>query len=149
VATLRISPVENRPLKDALAELVEESKASGISTEFKITGKTKPVESKSALALYRVVQEGLTNIRKHAGASHVDVELDFSHADNIRLMLRDDGAGAADTSGGFGLIGLRERVQLLMGILLSKPNLVMDFKLKLFCLAGRKQHHERTCPSGG
>lgn len=115
VAALRVSPVEKRPLKDAIAELVEESKASGISTEFNIIGKPKAVESKSALALYRVVQEGLTNVRKHANASHVDIELDFSQADSIRLMLRDDGAGAADTSGGFGLIGLRERVQLLGG----------------------------------
>jgi len=115
VATLRVSPVENRPFKDVVAELVEESKASGISTDFKIIGKIKPVESKSALALYRVVQEGLTNVRKHANASRVDVELDFSQANSIRLTLRDDGVGAADTSGGFGLIGLRERVQLLGG----------------------------------
>jgi len=115
VATLRVSPVENRPFKDVVAELVEESRASGISTEFKIIGKIKPVESKSALALYRVVQEGLTNVRKHANASRVDVELDFSQANSIRLTLRDDGVGAADTSGGFGLIGLRERVQLLGG----------------------------------
>jgi signal transduction histidine kinase len=45
----------------------------------------------------------------------VDVALDFSQVDTIRLTLRDDGAGAADTSGGFGLIGLRERVHLLDG----------------------------------
>ena len=115
VAALRVSPVENRQLKDAIAELVEETKTSGITTEFKIIGKTKPVESKSALALYRVVQEGLTNVRKHADASRVDVEMDFSQTDKIRLMLRDNGVGAADTGGGFGLIGLRERVQLLGG----------------------------------
>ena len=78
-------------------------------------GKTNPIESKPALALYRVVQEGLTNVRKHADASHVDIELDFSQDDQIHLTLRDDGTGAADTSGGFGLIGLRERVQLLGG----------------------------------
>lgn len=115
VSALRVSPVENRSLQDAIAELVDESKASGITTEFSIIGKTKPVESKSALALYRVVQEGLTNVRKHANASRVDVELDFSQAETIRLILRDDGAGAADASGGFGLIGIRERVRLLGG----------------------------------
>ena len=124
VAALRVSPVENRLLKDAIAELVEEWKTSGITTEFKIIGKNKPVESKSALALFRVVQEGLTNIRKHANASRVDVEMDFSQTDNIRLMLRDNGVGAADTSGGFGLIGLRERVQLLGGefTIQTQPN---------------------------
>ena len=115
VAALRVSPVENRLLEDAIAELVEESQVGGVATEFNVIGKSRHVESKSALALYRVAQEGLTNVRKHANASHVDVELDFSQADKIRLMLRDDGAGATDTSGGFGLIGLRERVQLLGG----------------------------------
>jgi len=115
VAALRVSPVENRPIEEAVAELIEESQATGIDIAFKVAGTSKRVESKSALVLYRVVQEGLTNIRKHADASHVDVELDFSQTDTVRLTLRDDGAGAADTSGGFGLIGLRERVQLLGG----------------------------------
>ena len=115
VAALRVSPVENRPIEEAITELIEESQATGIETVFKVVGARKPVESKSALVLYRIVQEGLTNIRKHANASHVDVELDFSRPDIIRLTLRDNGSGAADTSGGFGLIGLRERVQLLGG----------------------------------
>ena len=115
VAALRVSPVEKRSLEEAITELVEESQATGIEIEFKVIGVSKPVESKSALVFYRIVQEGLTNVRKHANASRVDVELDFSQSDKINLTLRDDGVGAADTSGGFGLIGLRERVQLLGG----------------------------------
>ncbi len=115
VAALRVSPLENRSLQDAITELVEESQASGITTEFKVIGESKSVESKSALALYRVVQEGLTNVRKHSNASCVDVELDFTQPDTTRLSLRDNGVGAVDTSGGFGLIGLRERVHLLGG----------------------------------
>lgn len=115
VAALRISPVEDRPLEDAIAELIEESQVSGIAIDFKILGDAKPIEAKSALALYRVVQEGLTNVRKHASASRVDVQLDFSLPDNIRLSVLDDGVGAAEISGGFGLIGLRERVHLLGG----------------------------------
>jgi len=65
--------------------------------------------------LYRAAQEGLTNVRKHANASRVDVSLDFSQSDQIHLTVHDDGAGATDASGGFGLIGIRERVQLLGG----------------------------------
>jgi len=133
VSALRVSPVENRSLKEVIAELVEESRVAGIKTEFKIIGKPCPVESKTALALYRVVQEGLTNVRKHANASRVDVELDFSPTDNIRLMLRDDGSGAADTSGGFGLIGLRERVQLLGGEfkVQTQPNQGFEIEVSL------------------
>jgi len=115
VAALRVSPVEGRSIDEAIADLIEESRVAGVQTEFKVIGDEKPVESKSALALYRVVQEGLTNVRKYANASRVDVELDFSSPGTIRLKLRDDGVGAEDTDGGFGLIGLRERVQLLGG----------------------------------
>jgi signal transduction histidine kinase len=124
VAALRVSPMENRPLRDALAELVDESQLSGIQIRLSIVGDAYPVESKSALALYRVMQEGLTNVRKHSHASNVDVRLDFSLPDRIRLSLWDNGVGAADTSGGFGLIGLRERVRLLGGefTVTTQPN---------------------------
>ena len=57
VAALRVSPVENRPLGDAISELVTESQATGILTEFHLLGESRPVESKSALALYRAAQE--------------------------------------------------------------------------------------------
>lgn len=124
VAALRVSPVENRPLEDAIDELIEESRESGIAIDFKIIGETRLVESKSALVVYRVVQEGLTNIRKHACASKVDVLLDFSQPGQLRLSLLDNGVGAANTGSGFGLIGLRERVHLLGGELTveTQPN---------------------------
>jgi len=115
VAALRVSPIEGRSIDEAISELIEESQSAGVQTEFKVIGEKKPVESKTALALYRVVQEGLTNIRTYANPSRVNVELDFSQADTIRLKLGDDGVGAANIDGGFGLIGLRERVQLLGG----------------------------------
>jgi signal transduction histidine kinase len=115
VSALRVSPVENRPLDDAISELIEESRTAGVETKFTVVGEVHTVESKVALALFRVVQEGLTNVRKHASASHVDIELNFSEADTVLLTLRDDGVGAADTSGGFGLIGLCERIHLLGG----------------------------------
>ncbi|MCK7480830.1 MAG: sensor histidine kinase [Candidatus Moduliflexus flocculans] len=115
VSALRVSPVENRPLEDAIVELVNETEMDGLTSVFQLVGDTRPVEPKTALALYRAAQEGLTNVRKHADASRVDVTLDFSQPGYIRLTVQDDGSGAADTSGGFGLIGIRERVQLLGG----------------------------------
>ena len=69
VARLRVSPVENRSLQDAILSLVEEMQASGIIIELKLLGNPKAVDEKTGLALYRTVQEGLTNIRKHANAS--------------------------------------------------------------------------------
>ena len=67
------------------------------------------------MTLYRAVQEGLTNVRKHALASRVDVGLDYG-SEWIKLTVADNGIGAAASShNGFGLIGIQERVSLLGG----------------------------------
>jgi signal transduction histidine kinase len=114
VAALRESPVSNRPLGDAIASLVEEAQTTGIVTEFEVAGEPQALENKIALALYRVAQEGLTNVRKHARASRVDVLLDFQPSE-VCLQVQDNGVGATQTTGGFGLLGIRERMQLLGG----------------------------------
>jgi signal transduction histidine kinase len=114
VAALRESPVSNRPLGEAIASLVQETQSSGIVTEFKVVGEPQALENNVALALYRAAQEGLTNVRKHARASRVDVLLDFRPGE-VRLEVKDNGVGAAETTGGFGLLGVRERMQLLGG----------------------------------
>jgi glucose-6-phosphate-specific signal transduction histidine kinase len=115
VAALRVSPIEDRPLEHAISELVEEAQSSGISIHFTVIGERRCVESTSALAIYRAAQEALTNVRKHSGASRVDVCLDFSRLNQLRFLVRDNGVGARDTSGGFGLIGISERIQALGG----------------------------------
>jgi len=114
VAALRESPVSRRPLQDAIASLVREMQSNGIITELNVAGEPRALEHKVALALYRVAQEGLTNVRRHARASRVDVLLDFQPGE-VRLEVKDNGVGTAETAGGFGLLGVRERMQLLGG----------------------------------
>jgi signal transduction histidine kinase len=114
VAALRESPVSKRPLSAAIGPLVQEVRSTGIVTEFKVVGKPQTLENKVALALYRAAQEGLTNVCKHARASRVDVLLDFQPS-QVRLEVKDNGVGATETTGGFGLLGIRERMQLLGG----------------------------------
>ena len=130
VSALRESPVSNRTLGEAIASLVKESQSSGIVTEFEVTGEPQPLENKVALALYRTAQEGLTNVRRHARASRVDVRLDFQPG-KVRLEVRDNGVGAADieTEGGFGLLGIRERMQLLGGRLEIQTDAGKGFRL--------------------
>lgn len=139
VAALRVSPVENRPLEEAIAELVDESRTAGIAIEFHLLGDSHPVEPKTALALYRAAQEGLTNVRKHAQASRADVTLDFSLPDQIRLAVLDDGVGAANTDSGFGLIGIRERVQLLGGEFKVETRPSKGFQLQVLIPVGESQ----------
>jgi signal transduction histidine kinase len=114
VAALRESPVSNRPLSEAIASLLTDVENSGIVTEFQETGEPSKLEHKVALALYRAAQEGLTNVCRHARASRVDVNLDFQ-PNEVRLEIKDNGVGTAQTTEGFGLLGVRERMQLLGG----------------------------------
>src|SRR5579859_183437 len=115
VAALRADPVSGRPLPEAVADLVEESQAAGIVTKLAVRGQARPLPPQAELTLYRVTQEALTNVRKHARESRADLTLDYAATDRVCLVIVDNGIGAAETGGGFGLLGLRERVQLVGG----------------------------------
>jgi signal transduction histidine kinase len=115
VAVLRAAPTEGRILPEALAALAEESSAAGVAAALAVRGAPRRLGPQAEQALYRAAQEGLTNVRKHAGATRAELTLDYRDAAIARLEVRDDGRGAAATDGGFGLLGLRERVQLVGG----------------------------------
>jgi signal transduction histidine kinase len=117
VAALRVAPGKHRPLPAALAELVEVAHSAGMPATFAVLGTARPLDLLEEQALYRAAQEGITNARKHAGATSVALRLDFGEPDRVRLTVADDGRGTSTTDGGFGLVGLRERVQLVGGSL--------------------------------
>ncbi len=96
-----------------------------------IEGPPRELPSAVEHALYRVVQEGLTNIRKHAGATTALVALDFRTPGRVRLELSDNGRGRNGNApaGGFGLTGLRERIGLLGGTVTSGNRLEGGFSL--------------------
>ena len=81
------------------------------------------------------MQEGLTNIRKHSEASESEVVLDFTGSESVNLTIRDNGLGSEDVSGGFGLIGMSERIQLLGGDIKIKTTqnegLTLEIRLPL------------------
>jgi len=115
VAALRASPIESRPLHEALAKLAEQWNAAGLRAKFAVAGTIRPLTPQANLTLYRAAQEALTNVGKHAHASSVDLHLDYGDERLVRLRVKDDGLGSANSEGGFGLLGVRERVQLLNG----------------------------------
>jgi signal transduction histidine kinase len=115
VAALRETPVGQRPLTDAILLLTETTNQAGIVTEFSVRGEVDPLPQPVEYALYRVAQEGLTNVRKHARASRVDLLLDYRSDGLIGLEISDNGVGTAVADGGFGLLGIKERVNLLGG----------------------------------
>lgn len=117
VSTLRESPLDDRLLSEAIALLLKEIKTAGVDVSLTVTGEERPLPPKYSLTLYRAVQEGLTNIRKYAKATAVFISLEYATPHQILLSINDNGIGSADPTGGFGLLGLRERVQLLDGSL--------------------------------
>jgi signal transduction histidine kinase len=107
------------PLDEALKRLADRVAVDlGIPLTFAVTGTTRDLSPECEEALLRVAQEGLANVRKHAQARQVQLQLDYA-ADATRLTVSDDGVGFALSPGadGFGLRGMRSRAQLVGGSL--------------------------------
>ncbi|WP_432537807.1 sensor histidine kinase [Kineococcus arenarius] len=128
LGVLRQGPGDERaPQPDAarVADLVEQVRASGLDVALEVTGEPRPLPPAIGLAAYRIVQESLTNVLKHAGpAARARVEVRWD-PDALRLGVDDDGRGAAalvePSSGGQGLVGMAERARLHGGAVVSGP----------------------------
>ena len=131
VAALHALPTENRPLADALAGLADECRASGIATDLTINGAPRQLGPQAELTLYRAAQEGLTNVRKHSQAARANITLDYGADSSVRLVIEDDGLGASDANSGFGLLGVRERAQILGGAVRTTTSRGRGFKLEV------------------
>jgi signal transduction histidine kinase len=106
-----------------LGELLEQTRAAGLAVAFTVEGVPAPLPGGLALAAYRIVQESLTNTRKHGGpAASAQVLLRYCE-DVLVLQITDDGYGAAAAGDGdgHGLTGMRERVALYNGTVHAGP----------------------------
>jgi len=130
VSALRADPSTSRPLSETLALLLGELKSNQVQTQFVLEGAPRPLDPQADFTFYRAAQEGITNVRKHANARKVVLTLTYGPR-SVRLVLRDDGVGAEDASGGFGLVGLRERAELLGGVLSVETAPGQGFNLAL------------------
>ncbi|SDF68486.1 Signal transduction histidine kinase [Blastococcus aurantiacus] len=110
----------------AIPALVEDVRASGLDVDLIVEGEPQPLAAGPQLAAYRIVQESLTNVLKHAGpASRAWVRLQW-RPDALELSVLDDGRGASSAmvssdGGGQGLRGMRERAELHRGRLEAGP----------------------------
>ena len=104
-----------QPGLDGLDSLLEEVGRAGLPVQLRIEGDATPLPRAIELSAYRIVQEGLTNALKHAGATRADVVVRYEpHA--LQLEVRDDGLGSTTSDGlGHGLVGIRERVKIYGG----------------------------------
>ena len=95
--------------------LVEQTRAAGVETVLRVEGEPQLLPASIDLSAYRIVQEALTNVLKHAQATRVVVVVRY-RGDDLELEIVDDGVGRGDAeTGGYGLLGIRERVELYGG----------------------------------
>ncbi|MEW1646295.1 MULTISPECIES: sensor histidine kinase [unclassified Streptomyces] len=118
-----------QPDVEQIDDLVEQCRTSGLPVDFKVEGTPRPLPSGVELTAYRIVQEALTNTRKHGGPNTgASVRLVYFD-DGLGLLVEDDGKGAPhelyEEGGvdgqGHGLIGMRERVGMVGGTLDAGP----------------------------
>ncbi|NUQ95443.1 MAG: sensor histidine kinase [Streptomyces sp.] len=107
-----------------LAEMVDRVRAGGVPVDLRVTGEPRPLPPGVQLCLYRVVQEALTNVLKHAPGANAAVELAY-RAGEMTVSVTDDGKGVDPDRkrgrGGHGLIGMRERAKLYGGTIVVGP----------------------------
>lgn len=101
--------------------LIGQVRASGLPVELTVTGEDDQVPPGVDLSAYRIVQESLTNVLRHAGPASAQVRIEYG-ADSLRLVVRDDGPGSEQPGGGGnGLVGIRERVAIVGGTVSAQP----------------------------
>ncbi|MFD9187283.1 sensor histidine kinase [Streptomyces phaeochromogenes] len=110
------------PMMREVGELVDEARAVGQHIELTTDGLPERAPTTHRLAVYRIVQEALTNARKHADGAPVTVRIDYGPPTTLVEVTNPAGTPRTDTVGsGYGLVGLRERVTALGGHLNSGP----------------------------
>jgi signal transduction histidine kinase len=118
------APWDPQPTLRELPQLLDGVRRSGLTVRYIETGAAHELARAAELALYRLVQEALTNTIKHAGPhAHVEVRLDWT-GDEVEVTVSDDGQVAAAPAGGtagHGLVGMRERVAVVGGSITAAP----------------------------
>jgi signal transduction histidine kinase len=130
------APREPAPGLAQLEGLIEMAGRGGLRVEFTATGEARPLPGAVDLTAYRVVQESLTNVIRHAHASVARVRVQFD-ADALIVLVEDDGDGTGNGAAGHGLIGMRERVVAVGGTFEAGPVPGAGFRV------------QATLPTGG
>ncbi|PYC87860.1 two-component sensor histidine kinase [Streptomyces tateyamensis] len=127
-----------QPSVEELPELLDQVRTAGLPVEFSSSGTPRELPRGVELTVYRIVQEALTNVRKHGGPNvSARVAVDFGDRD-LNVLIEDDGRGSTDeqlTRGGVdgmghGLIGMRERIGMVSGSLDAGPRPGGGFRIR-------------------
>jgi signal transduction histidine kinase len=117
-----VATLAPQPGVEQLTDLAEQTRTAGLPVRFDVDGAPVPLPAGLELAIYRIVQEALTNVMKHAGpAATARVALHYGDR-AVEVRIRDDGRGATFSDGrGHGLVGMRERAAVYGGHVSAEP----------------------------
>jgi signal transduction histidine kinase len=119
-----------QPSLEHLGRLIDHAREAGLPVELRVEGDAVQLPVGVDLTAYRLVQEGLTNALKHAGATRAEVVVQYSDG-HIEVVVTDDGrGGAGGDGGGHGLVGMRERVSVYGGELDAGPRPEGGYRLR-------------------
>jgi signal transduction histidine kinase len=128
LGVLRDAPGERlapQPGSARIPDLVAGVRAAGLDIELEIVGAARELPPAVDLSAYRLLQEALTNVVRHAGPARATVRVEYAD-DALRLAVVDDGVGSLGTTpssgAGHGLVAMRERVALVGGTLRAGPS---------------------------
>lgn len=124
IRDLRPSTLDHLGLVATIEGLTDDLTDDGIETELAVVGEARRLQPEEELVLFRIIQEALSNIRRHSEASHATVRIRF-HLDRVQVTVQDDGVGfdaparmdGLVSTGKLGLIGMYERARMLGGTL--------------------------------
>ncbi len=131
VAALRSTVEEYLPLPQRIEHIISNSQVDGLLVNFECTGTPRPLSPQVELTVYRAVQEGINNTQKHAKASEMTIKLWYTDNQTVVLEMADNGIGINKIKEGFGLLGLKERANLLHGYLTIQSGKKQGFNIRL------------------
>ncbi|WP_433328521.1 sensor histidine kinase [Spirillospora sp. CA-294931] len=140
---------------ERLEELLNRARSAGLRVDAEITGDRRPLPAGPDLAAFRIVQESLTNVSRHAGGGPVTVRLRIAYGEHdVAVQVDDDGQGVSllddHHSGGSGINGMRERAVALGGTFEAGPRPGGGFGVRASLpLTGERTASAESAPAGG
>jgi signal transduction histidine kinase len=111
---LALAPLDLAPSLAGIGQLATTAKGAGVRVDVQWRGQPRPLPADVDLSAFRIIQEAVTNVIRHAGTGHCQVIID-QHDDEVAIEVLDDGRGGAAEGTGYGITGMRERAGLLHG----------------------------------
>ncbi len=131
VSAFRFDDLKPEEVDQMLLRALKPCEWIGIQSAYREIGDKKPLSGIVLSTLFRIAQETVNNTCKYSGAKNYIFTVNYNQEDKMRILIDDDGVGAENFEGGFGLIGLRERIELLNGELFIKSTKDEGFHLEI------------------